>query len=97
MPVTRSKTESKNKKNSSKQLTVKETTRNKSPASIAQEFTIESSMASKEDSKAEVNDMVTRVEAKMDTSLNRISQINTYSMKQPDLYCFETIKMTSQA
>ena len=22
---------------------------------------------------------------------------NTYSMKQPDLYCFETIKMTSQA
>ena len=24
------------------------------------------------------------------------SQINTYSMKQPDLYYFETIKMTSQ-
>ena len=24
-------------------------------------------------------------------------QINTYSMKQPDLYHFETIKMTSQA
>ena len=24
-------------------------------------------------------------------------QINTYSMKQPDLYYFETIKMTSQA
>ena len=23
--------------------------------------------------------------------------INTYSMKQPDLYYFETIKMTSQA
>ena len=25
------------------------------------------------------------------------SLINTYSMKQPDLYYFETIKMTSQA
>ena len=24
-------------------------------------------------------------------------QFNTYSMKQPDLYYFETIKMTSQA
>ena len=26
-----------------------------------------------------------------------INVINTYSMKQPDLYYFETIKMTSQA
>ena len=26
-----------------------------------------------------------------------IMLIDTYSMKQPDLYCFETIKMTSQA
>ena len=25
------------------------------------------------------------------------SIVNTYSMKQPDLYYFETIKMTSQA
>ena len=30
-------------------------------------------------------------------SLSFDFQINTYSMKQPDLYYFETIKMTSQA
>ena len=75
MPATRSKTESNNKKDSSKQLTIKETTRNKSsPVNIAQESTTESNMAS-EDSKAEVNDMVTRLEAKMDTILNRNSQV----------------------
>ena len=75
MPATRSKTESKSKKESSKQLTIKGITRNKfSPVNIAQESTTESNMASK-DSKAEVNDMVTRLEAKMDTILNRISQV----------------------
>ena len=75
MPATRSKTESKSKKDSSKQLTIKGITRNKSSlVNIAQESTTESNMASK-DSKAEVNDMVTRLEAKMDTILNRISQI----------------------
>ena len=26
-----------------------------------------------------------------------VSRINNHSMKQSDLYCFETIKMTSQA
>ena len=75
MPATRSKTESKSKKDSSKQLTIKGITRNKfSPVNIAQESTTESNMASK-DSKAEVNNMVTRLEAKMDTILNRISQV----------------------
>ena len=74
MPATRSKTESKNKKYPSKHWAIKETTRNKSSSvNIAQESTTESSMASK-DSKAEVNDMVTRLEAKMDTILNRITQ-----------------------
>ena len=29
--------------------------------------------------------------------INTLATINTYSMKQPDLYYFETIKMTSQA
>ena len=29
-------------------------------------------------------------------SLGLTVKINTYSMKQPDLYYFETIKMTSQ-
>ena len=68
-------TESKNKKDSSKELTIKETTRNKSsPVNIAQESTTESNMASR-DSKAEVNDMVTRLKAKVDTILNRISQV----------------------
>ena len=75
MPATRSKKESKSRKDSSKQLTIKGITRNKfSPVNIAQESTTKSNMASK-DSKAEVNDMVTRLEAKMDTILNRISQV----------------------
>ena len=75
MPATRSKTESKSKKDSSKQLTIKGITRNKfSPVNIEQESTTESNMASK-DSKVEANDMVTRLEAKMDTILNRISQV----------------------
>ena len=76
MPATRCKTESKNKKDFSKQLTVKETTRSKSsPVNIAQESTTKSNMAS-EHSKAEVNDMVTCLEANMDTILNRNSQID---------------------
>ena len=75
MPATKSKTESKSKKDSSKQLTIKGITRNRfSPVNIAKESTTKSNMASK-DSKAEVNDMVTRLKAKMDTILNRISQI----------------------
>ena len=75
MAATRSKTESKSKSDSSKQLTIKGITRNKfSPVIIAQQSTTESNMASR-DSKAEVNDMVTRLEAKMDTVLNRISQV----------------------
>ena len=75
MPATRSKTESKNKKDSSKQLTIKGITRNKfSPVDIEQESTTESNMASKV-SKVEANDMVTRLKAKMDTILNRISQV----------------------
>ena len=54
MPATRSKTESKNKKDCSKHLTIKETTRNKSsPVNIAQESTTESNMASK-DSKVDM-------------------------------------------
>ena len=56
-------------------MTIEETTRNKSsPVNIAQESTTESNMASR-DSKAEVNDMVTCLEAKMDTILNRIRQV----------------------
>ena len=56
-------------------MTIKETTRNKSsPVNIAQESATESNMTSK-DSKAEVNDMVASLEAKMDTILNRISQV----------------------
>ena len=93
MPATISKAESKNKKDSSKQLTIKGITRNKfSPVNIERESTTESNMASK-DSKAEVNDMVTCLEAKMDTILNRISQgsfsINSihYSSQLPQSFC----------
>ena len=75
MPTTRSKTESKNKKDSSKQLLIMETRRNKSsPVIVAQDSTTEINMTSK-DSKAEENDIVTPLKAKMDTVLNRISQV----------------------
>ena len=33
----------------------------------------------------------------LDSQDEKIKIINTYSMKQPELYHFETIKMTSQA
>ena len=80
MPATRSKTESKSKKDSSKHLTIKGITRNNlSHVNIEQESTTESNMEAK-DSKAEANDIVTRLEAKMDTILNRISQVSLILM-----------------